>query len=90
MFIYDVFQLRLIQRHDQARLLESARIVDAVFLTNASNEIFRSPKSSSQFGKFDNLKPEIDTIGSKFKDCSYNKRPMIERGSDESPIELAK
>ncbi|XP_068986732.1 gustatory receptor for sugar taste 64f-like isoform X1 [Bombus flavifrons] len=23
----------------------------------------RSPKSSSQFGKFDNLKPEIDTIG---------------------------
>lgn len=52
---------------NQARLLESARIIDdTVFVTNASNDIFRSPKSSSQFGKFDNLKTEIDTIGSKF------------------------
>lgn len=65
-FIYDVFQLRSKQRYNQAWLLESARIIDAVFVTNASNEIFRSPKSSSQFGKFDNLKTEIDTIGSKF------------------------
>lgn len=66
MFVYDVFQLSLEQRYNQAWLLESAGIVDAVFVTDASNEIFRSPKSSSQFGKLDNLKTEIDTIGSKF------------------------